>query len=395
MPAESGLLERCLRGEMRPDLFLAQIEDLEPEIHAWVEVAPREAGFGPLSGVPFGVKDIIETAGMALEYGSPLYKGHKGAKDAAIVSLFCELDAVLFGKTHTTAFAFYDPAPTRNPNAPVRTPGGSSSGSAAAVAAQMAAFAIGSQTQGSVVRPASFCGVCGFKPGHGVLALEGVLPFAPSLDTLGLFTETARDMQLLWCAMGNSTREEGDLRAAIPSSGFEAEEPMAGAALSAARKLSAEGWHIETVPLPEDFLQAGAAVTVVNRYEGARTHEARWREYGPAIGAKLAALVEHGLATPESEYRAALGTLARARESMEMFFAEWPLVLTPAAPGPAPLGYESTGDPRMNAPWTGIGVPAITIPMPVEGPPLGLQFACARGGESALLHAAVNAASIL
>lgn len=395
LPASAGLLERCLRGEMRPDILLAQIEEMEPEVQAWVEVAPREAEFGPLSGVPFGVKDIIETAGMATEYGSPLFKGRKGSKDAAIVSLFCGLDAMLLGKTHTTAFAFYDPAPTRNPNAPGRTPGGSSSGSAAAVAAQMTAFAIGSQTQGSVIRPASFCGVCGFKPGYGVLPLDGVLPFAPTLDTLGLFTETARDMQLLWCAMGHNSSETPRLRAVIPAAGFEADEPMKQAVEDAARQLAAHGWQIETASLPEPFLKAGAAVVAINRYEGARTHEALWREHGSAVGAKLAALIESGLAMPAEEYSAALATLAAARESMEMFFEKWPIVLTPAAPGYAPLGYETTGDPRMNAPWTGIGVPALTIPMPTDGPPLGLQMTGAKGRESELLAAAVNAAGIL
>lgn len=395
MPASAGLLERCLRGEMRTDFFLAEIEERDPKVRAWVEVAPREAGFGPLSGIPFGAKDIIETAGMATEYGSPLFKGRRGTVDAAIVSLFCGLDATLLGKTHTTAFAYYDPAPTRNPNAPGHTPGGSSSGSAAAIAAGMAAFTIGSQTQGSVIRPASFCGVCGFKPGFGVLPLDGVLPFAPSLDTLGMFTETARDMQLLWCAMGHATGDSPSLRAAIPASGFEAEDSMTAALSAAVERLIAGGWHIKSAPLPEPFLQAGAAVVVVNRYEGARTHEALWREHGPAVGAKLAALIEQGLATPQEEYEAALDTLAQARDAMEMFFDRWPFVLTPGAPGAAPLGLTSTGNPRMNAPWTGIGSPAIAIPMPADGPPLGLQIACARGREAALLSAAVNAERIL
>jgi len=395
MPASCGLLERCLRGELRPDFFLGRIEELEPEVQAWVEVAPRNGGFGPLSGVPFGVKDIVETAGMATEYGSPLFRGHKGEADAAIVSLFGELDAMLLGKTHTTAFAFYDPAPTRNPNAPGRTPGGSSSGSAAAVAAQMAAFAIGTQTQGSVIRPASFCGVCGFKPSHGVLPLDRVLPFAPTLDTAGLFTESARDMQLLWCAMGHAMAEPPPLRAAVPATGFDADDSMMEAFSAAVESLISQGWHIKSVALPEPFLRAGAAVTVVNRYEGARTHEVRWREHGPAVGARLAALVEHGLATPIEAYEAALDTLAEAREAMEMFYSRWPLVLTPAAPGPAPLGFSSTGDPRMNAPWTGVGVPAITIPTPCDGPPLGLQISAATGREAALLAAAVQAAAAL
>ena len=395
MPASCGLLERCLRGEMRPDLFLAQIEELDHKVRAWVEVAPREVNFGPLSGVPFGVKDIIETAGMALEYGSPLFKGRRGSTDAAIVSLFCGLDANLFGKTHTTAFAYYDAAPTRNPNAPGHTPGGSSSGSAAAVAAQMAAFAIGTQTQGSVMRPASFCGICGFKPGYGVLPLGGVLPFAPTLDTAGLFTETARDMQLLWCAMGNAMSEQPELRAAIPASGFDADDSMTQTLSAAVESLIASGWHIKSAALPEPFLQAGEAVKLVTRYEGARTHESLWREHGPAVGLKLAALIEQGLTTPREEYEEALATLAAARESMEMFFDRWPFVLTPAAPGAAPLGLGSTGNPRMNAPWTGIGSPAITIPMPTSGPPLGLQITSGRGRESALLAAAVCAESIL
>jgi Asp-tRNA(Asn)/Glu-tRNA(Gln) amidotransferase A subunit family amidase len=391
MPADYGTLERCLRGELRPDYFLGNIEELDRKIQAWVEVNPRVAGHGPLSGVPFGVKDIIETAGMATEYGSPLFAGRKGDSDASIVTQLCGLDATLLGKTRTTAFAYYDPAPTKNPKAPGHTPGGSSSGSAAAVAAHMAAFAVGTQTQGSVIRPASFCGVCGFKPTFATLPVEGVLPFAPSLDTVGLFTETARDMQLLWCALGNPMAEAPQLRAAIPTAGFDAEDAMARAMSDAVERLLGLGWQIRSAALPEPFLHAGEAVTVINRYEGARTHEALWRQHGEAIGVKLASLVEQGLATPQEDYYAALAALANAREAMTMFFERWPLVLTPAAPGPAPHALSSTGNPRMNAPWTGIGVPAVTIPMPCDGPPLGLQITSARGQDAALLAAAIQA----
>ncbi len=391
MPAPCGTLERCLRGELRAEYFLGNIEEHEAKIHAWVEVAPRPCGDGPLVGVPFGVKDIFESAGLATCYGSALFAGRIGHTDAALIAQLCSNGAQLLGKTHTTAFAYYDPAPTRNPKAPGRTPGGSSSGSAAAVAAHMAAFTVGTQTQGSILRPASYCGVCGFKPTFGVLPLEGALPFAPSLDTAGLFTETARDMQLLWCAMGNPASEPPPLRAIIPTMDFDAYEPMTLALTAAVERLTAAGWHIRSGALPEPFAGARAAAATVNRYEGARTHEALWRAHGAAIGAKLAALVEEGLAIPEEEYGAALATLARARESMEMFFERWPLVLTPAAPGRAPKGYASTGNPRMNAPWTGIGVPAISIPMPVDGPPLGLQLTAARGRDAALLAAAVLA----
>lgn len=395
MPAPCGTLERCLRGELRPEYFLANIEESEAKIHAWVEVAPRPSGLGPLSGVPFGAKDIFETAGMATEYGSPLFAGRQGTADAALISRLCALDAQLLGKTHTTAFAYYDPAPTRNPKAPGRTPGGSSSGSAAAVAAHMAAFTLGTQTQGSILRPASFCGVCGFKPTFGTLPRDGALPFAPSLDTAGFFTETARDMQLLWCALGNPAAEAPPLRAIVPSSGFDAYEPMTLALAAAIERLTAAGWHIRSAELPEPFDEAPGAVNLVNRYEGARTHEALWRARGPAIGAKLAAMVEEGLAIPEEDYRGALAALARARESMEMFFERWPFVLTPAAPGRAPKGYASTGNPRMNAPWTGIGVPAIAIPIPVDGPPLGLQLTAARGRDASLIAAAVLAVRAL
>src|SRR5262245_18143734 len=164
----------------------------EAMIHAWVEVNPQPPlGDGPLNGIPFGVKDIFETTMLRTEYGSPLYRSRRGSCDAAIVSNLRELGAVLFGKTHTTAFAYFDAAPTRNPRNPAHTPGGSSSGSAAAVAAGVVPFALGSQTMGSIIRPASFCGITGFKPTFGTLPVDGVLPFAPSVDTVGLLAENA------------------------------------------------------------------------------------------------------------------------------------------------------------------------------------------------------------
>jgi Asp-tRNA(Asn)/Glu-tRNA(Gln) amidotransferase A subunit family amidase len=386
LPARTGSLERCLNGELRPEHFLARIRESEHEIQAWVEVAPRASTPGPLSGVPFGVKDIFETAGLPTEYGSPLYKGRRGTSDAALVRLLCEAGAQLLGKTHTTAFAYYDPAPTRNPRAPGRTPGGSSSGSAAAVAAGMAAFAAGSQTQGSVIRPASFCGVTGFKPTFGLLPLEGCLPFAPSLDTAGLFTETARGMLLLWQALGLAQPGEFPLRAAVPLQGFESEIPLE----PPIAKLRAAGWEVEYITLPPELLAAQSAAITVNQYEGARTHETRWREHGPAIGAKLAALVEQGLAIPEEAHAAALESLRLARLAAGSLFEQWPLILTPAAPGPAPLGYASTGDPRLNRPWTALHVPAVSIPLPAEGPPLGLQITASRGHDTPLLRAACS-----
>ena len=185
---------------------LDRIRSKDADIHAWVQVLPQPpTGRGALSGIPFGMKDIVETKGLSTEYGSPIYKGRIGTDDAAIVRELRQRGGILLGKTHTTAFAYRTPAPTRNPRNLAHTPGGSSSGLAAAVAAGMVPFAIGTQTGGSVLRPASFCGVTGFKPTFGWTSTEGVLPFAKSLDTLGFFTHTAADMLALWEALGHST----------------------------------------------------------------------------------------------------------------------------------------------------------------------------------------------
>jgi Asp-tRNA(Asn)/Glu-tRNA(Gln) amidotransferase A subunit family amidase len=373
------------------DLCLRRIRDHEPQIQAWVEVNPQPAtGDGPLRGIPFGVKDIFETAGLATEYGSPLYKGRKGNQDAALVRMLRERGAVMVGKTQTTAFAYFDPAPTRNPRNPAHTPGGSSSGSAAAVALGMVPFALGSQTQGSVVRPASFCGVTGFKPTRGLLPLEGVLPFAPSLDTAGLFTQTPADMQILWERMGYPAPREPASRLGLAEELLEGTDTaMAKAARAAAARLGAR-----PVKLPARFRELLPAARLINDYEGARTHHARWREHGDRIGRKLAELVERGLAVPGEEYQAALATVRHVGDAMGPVFRETPVILSPAAVGPAPRGLESTGDPRLNAPWTALGTPAITIPLPVaEGEfPLGLQMTAARSADGLLLVTAVAAA---
>ncbi len=365
---------------------LRYIAEAEGEVRAWVEVAPRlPAKDGPLAGVPFGAKDIYETAGMATEYGSPLYAGRKGTRDAALVAHLEARGAILLGKTQTTAFAYFDPPPTRNPRDLRRTPGGSSSGSAAAVAAGMAAFALGTQTQGSVIRPAAFCGVVGFKPTFGRLPLDGVLPFAPSLDTAGLFTATAAEMRELW-------RRGGWSKAAVapPSrAAWFAGEPQP----AALGKLRAHGWRIDEIPPPDGFDGPLTAARTINDYEGARTHRERWERWGEKIGPRLAAMVRHGLNIPEAEYSKALEWVRIGKQKMSALFQDYPVVLTPAAPGPAPVGLASTGDSRMNAPWTALGVPAITVPLPGCAPPLGLQMTAERDCDDLLLVAAVEVES--
>ena len=212
------------------EICLKRIRELEPSIHAWVQVQPeRPTGDGPLSEIPFGAKDIIETQGMATEYGSPLYKGRLGSADAAIIREMRSRGAILLGKTVTTAFAYRTAGPTRNPHNLEHSPGGSSSGSAAAVAAGMVPFTIGEQTRGSMIRPASYCGVTGFKPTYDLLPTEGMLPLSKSLDTLGLFTHTPADMLALWKALGHPAGGEEQFAFGAPEPVPDCEPEMAHA----------------------------------------------------------------------------------------------------------------------------------------------------------------------
>ena len=378
------LLEICLR----------RIAAAEPDIQAWVEVSPQAplAG-GLLDGIPFGVKDIFETAGIATEYGSAIYAGRKGVVDAPVVSGLRRTGAVLLGKTRTAAFACFDPAPTRNPRFPGHTPGGSSSGSAAAVAAGMVPFALGTQTLGSVLRPASYCGICGFKPSFGLLPFEGALPFAPSLDTVGLFAATAADMAELW-SRGFGGRFVADLhRAALlrtASPRVPAESPMRQAVAAAVERLRARGVSVDEVPPPPGWDRLQSAAQTINRYEGARSHRARFEEFGERIGHKLANLVREGLGIAQAEYEEARAHVEQMKVEVNSIFWDYPVILTPAADGPAPAGLESTGDPSHNAPWTALGVPAISVPLPVEGGPLGVQMAAAWGRNDALVAVAAE-----
>ncbi len=246
-------------GEKTPEDLLAiclrRIAGLEPGLHAWVAIDPQPAlGDGPLNAIPFGVKDIFETSDLPTCYGSPLYQGNRTGRDAPLVSQLRRAGAVLLGKTQTTPFASFDPAPTRNPRLPGHTPGGSSAGSAAAVAAGMVPFAIGSQTLGSVLRPASFCGVCGFKPSFGLLPFEGVMPFAPSLDTVGFFTQTAADMKEL-CARSFG----GAFAAELNRAALLRVPPCEPALPAAIDRLRAAGIVIEELDPPEGWEQLHAA----------------------------------------------------------------------------------------------------------------------------------------
>lgn len=390
---------RAPREERQQALMpvLDRLEARDATIGAWVQVVPQwPTGDGPLSDIPFGVKDIIETEHLATEYGSPIYKGRLGTRDADIVAALRCRGGVLLGKTETCAFAWRTPARTVNPCNPAHTPGGSSAGSAAAVAAGMVPFTVGTQTHGSVIRPASFCGVTGFKPTWGLLPTEGVLPMARSLDTLGLFTHTAEGMALLWQAVGFAVPDDGSMVLGVPDAPLDVDAPMAEAFARTVAFLRIAGFTIQPLPITPVLATLPRENRIVEYYEGARVHEARYREFGDRLG-DLVELVREGLRIPAPRYDAALAFIAECRAAIDEQFARAAVILTPAATGYAPEGLGYTGDSRMNSPWTSLGTPAVTIPMPVTPVemPLGLQLTAAAGQDGRLLQTAVAVAAAL
>jgi len=377
---------------------LERIRQLDGAIHAWVQVLPQpQIADGPLAGIPFAAKDIMETRALVTEYGSPIYKGRHGTEDAKFIRRLESLGAILMGKTRTTQFAYRTPGPTHNPRNLEHTPGGSSSGSAAAVAAGMVPFALGTQTAGSILRPASYCGITGFKPTFGTLPLEGVLPFAHSLDTLGLFTNTPDGMLKLWEALGQSTARDEELTVGVPEA-FperwpEVEPAMAKAFEDAVARLRKSGWKLQSVALKPLLDRLVEESRVVMFYEGARFHAERYKQYGDRME-DMAQLVREGSQISDQRYRDALAFIAKGKDEIGAQHRKTPIILVPSATGPAPRGLTNTGNPAMNAPWTALGTPAITIPMPVGNAlPLGLQLTGAPGQDARVLPTAVRIAA--
>jgi Asp-tRNA(Asn)/Glu-tRNA(Gln) amidotransferase A subunit family amidase len=395
-PSHLETLSDWLRADRKArdsglQLCLERIGAQDTSVHAWVQVLPQKpTGNGKLSGIPFGVKDIIETRGLLTEYGSRIYKGRIGTEDAAIIREIRQRGGILLGKTETTAFAYRTPPPTRNPRDLEHTPGGSSSGSAAAVAAGMVPFTIGEQTQGSVLRPASYCGVTGFKPSYGLLSMDGVLPFAKSLDTLGFFTHTPDDMLLLWESMGHPIGRAENVVLAAPDPLPEVEPAMETAFRRALSTVRAAGVSIQSLDIAGMLAKLAIESRTVMFYEGARFHQERFNEYGSKL-ADLADLVRDGLQISEGRYDEARRYIAECKGRVAEMYKTTPVILVPAATGPAPLGLASTGDARMNSPWTALGTPAISMPLPVaSGLPLGLQLTAAHGQDARLLQTAVH-----
>jgi aspartyl-tRNA(Asn)/glutamyl-tRNA(Gln) amidotransferase subunit A len=387
--------------------LLERIERLDDRVKAWVtvdaagalaaaEALDAEARGGrvrPLHGVPVGVKDIIDVAGLPTEAGFAPYRGSRAGQDAAIVARLRDLGAVMLGKAHTTQFAFADPAPTRNPYDLERTPGGSSSGSAAAVAARMVPAALGTQTAGSVVRPAAYCGVVGFKPSFNWFSREGVLPLSWALDHLGLIVRTAEDAVLVFDALtGESARVAGRAapRIGVPQEFVERSEPHVAAHLrEIGRRLRDAGAELHEVRLPVEFDLLLAVHHVIMQTEVAAVHAEPLLQHPDAYGPQLRVETELGQAIPAAfDLKARRLRRALAAE-MEAFQAGYDALLLPAASNTAPTP-ETTGDRTFQAPWSLLGSPSITLPtgLSAEGLPLASQLVARRGQDRPLLSVA-------
>lgn len=414
-PCELGVAEalallsrRELTSEALVRSCLERIAAEEPRVLAWEfldpemalararEIDARSAHAPlPLGGLPVGVKDIIDTAGMPTQCGSPIRRGHRPAADAACVAALRSAGAVILGKTVTTEFAVYQPGKTRNPHDPSRTPGGSSSGSAAAVAARMIPAAVGTQTAGSVIRPAAFCGVVGFKPSHALLPIAGVTPSAPTLDTLGVFARSVEDLTPLVNGMGGALPPLAP-PSAPPRVGicrtdvWPLAAPETVAALeAAAARLAAAGADVRELELSPELVGLTDVQKTIQAYETARSLARERREDAALLSASLRSLVDHGAALPEATHREALARAAAARRALPALFAHADVLITPATVGEAP-GIETTGDPAFARIWTLLHVPCLALPAG-KGPsalPVGIQLVGPSGGDAALLRAA-------
>lgn len=374
----------------------------EPEVRAWVELVPgpaAAAATGPLGGIPLGVKDIVDVAGLPTRCGSVLRAGAApAADDAAIVAAWRRAGAVPVGKTVTTEFAYFSPGPTANPAAPGHTPGGSSSGSAAAVAAGHVPLALGSQTAGSVTRPAAFCGIAALVMSRGRFPVDGVTGLAPSLDAHGVLATGVDDLACAWAALTGepdpAARAPRAPRLLLCTAG--PLEPSMRAALDhAAERLRAAGMVVDALD-GVDVDALTAAHPVVMAFEAARERAAELAHAG-SLSVPLADLLARGAAMPEAEYRAARDRVARHGDAFAAAVDGYDAVLAAAAPGPAPYGLGATGDPVCSRPWQALGLPAVTVPGLHDdaGLPLGVQLVGRAGQDGDLLATGCRVAGVL
>jgi amidase len=359
---------------------------------------------GPLRGVPIAVKDVFDTADLPTSYGSVIWQGHRPRADAAAVALARAAGAVIIGKTVTTEFASYTPGPTSNPHDAARTPGGSSSGSAAAVAAGMAAAAFGTQTAGSIIRPAAYCGVVGYKPSFGMISRAGMKPLAESFDTAGTFGRCVADAALLAAVAAGRT----DLLCAVadgaaPRIGVlrtdwwaEAEAAQQAALEHAARCLAQAGLRVIDLP-PPGLGWVNARQSQAIAWETARAFAWEYATHAAALSATFRDICARGLALAPAEHALILQDLARARATVSALFECCDVILTPSAAGEAPLGLSATGAPTFNRLWSVFGGPCVSLPCGIgpAGLPLGVQCVAPPGADGRLLGLACRLEALL
>jgi Asp-tRNA(Asn)/Glu-tRNA(Gln) amidotransferase A subunit family amidase len=406
---------RRLTSEKYTEALLARIASLDEKIQAWawikpagvVEAARLSDGYlhsgaapGLLQGLPIGVKDIFATAGIPTEMGSPAFAGHIPNKSARVIEQLEARGAFVMGKTVTTECAFLSPGKTHNPWNPLHTPGGSSSGSAAAVAAGFVPAALGSQTNGSVIRPAAFCGVVGFKPTQGLIPIEGALTFSHTLDQVGIFTRRVEDAAWLAASLA------GDSAKLSPSTCARSTPPCLAAvrtpvwehAGEEAKQIFGEniqtlrrsGARVEEVELPEIFGLAHRAIRTIMAAEAAFNLEEPYLKQAPLLSSTLKDFITEGRNVGAAVYLQALKIRLNVQEELERFLTNYDAIITPPTTGEAPATLEQTGNPAFCSIWSLCGVPAITIPAGIgpRGLPLGLQIVGPHGKDGHFLSSA-------
>jgi Asp-tRNA(Asn)/Glu-tRNA(Gln) amidotransferase A subunit family amidase len=403
---------------------LDRIADIDGEVQAWTfldrDHALRQAEaaddwrrhgrpLGPLHGVPIGIKDIFDTADMPTEFGSPIHAGRMPRRDATCVASLRAAGAIIMGKTVSTEFAYFHPGKTRNPHDPKRTPGGSSSGSAAAVAAAMVPGAIGSQTNGSMIRPASFCGVVGFKPTHGLIPRSGALLLSRALDHVGVFARTIEDAALLAQCMAGHHDGDPDTRpiatpplveiarqeSPLPPRFAFVRSAVWDQADAVTQRLFPElaqrlGENAEELDLSASTAPIHALHATIMQVEMAANLRREYEGASDRLSPTLRQLIERGRASLAVDYRRALDLATPLADAMDTVFDEFDAILTPAAAGEAPLGLDATGSPTFCTIWTYLGMPAITVPLLQgdNGLPIGVQLVGRRGNDARLLRSA-------
>lgn len=405
-----GLRAGVFTAEALAQDCLAHIFAREPEVQAWTHLDPgqvlaqaraadrrRAAGLplAALHGIPVGIKDIIDTADMPTENGTVLHAGRRPGKDAAIITRLRNAGAIIVGKTVTTELATYAPGKTRNPHHPEHTPGGSSSGSAAAVAACMVPLAVGTQTNGSAIRPAAFCGVYGYKPTAGLIPRAGVLRQSPALDQIGVFARTADDAALLAAQLMEQPIDFSATDSDVPprlafvrTPRWEDVTDDTRAAYD--RLIETLRSRVTEVEMPAAAAPAWEWHRTVMETEIAANFDAEWRAGKDRLSASLRGQIERGRSTAVADYQYALAQMPVVNALFDDLYSEYDAILTPSVAGTAPCGLGSTGDPAFCTLWTFCGMPAINLPLlhGANGLPLGVQLVGPCMGDARLLRAA-------